>query len=147
MSDSPFWKTKSLAEMNAEEWESLCDGCGKCCVLKLEDVDTGDIYYTDVACKLLDCTNARCTDYQNRKASVPDCVVLSPDNLASLPWMPSTCAYRILSEGGDLPAWHPLEAGNRDAMVNAGQSVAGRVIPEGSVADDDLPDHITDWQS
>ena len=108
VSDIPFWKTKSLAEMSAEEWESLCDGCGKCCVLKLEDVDSGDIYYTDVACKLLDCASARCTDYPNRKASVPDCVVLRPDNLASLFWMPTSCAYRVVFEGGDLPEWHPL---------------------------------------
>lgn len=133
--------------MSAEEWESLCDGCGKCCVLKLEDVDSGDIYYTDVACKLLDCASARCTDYPNRKASVPDCVVLRPDNLASLFWMPTSCAYRVVFEGGDLPEWHPLVTGDPNATKRAGQSVAGRVFPEGSVAEDDLPDHITDWQT
>lgn len=131
--------------MTASEWESLCDGCGKCCVLKLEDVDSGDIYYTDVACKLLDCGSAQCTDYANRKSFVPDCVVLSPDKLATLPWMPASCAYRILSEGGDLPDWHPLVSGSPETVRTAGHSVAGRVIPEGAVAEDDMPDHITEW--
>ena len=145
MQDKPFWDEKSLTEMSPEEWESLCDGCGKCCVLKLEDVDTGKIYYTDVGCKLLDCDNSQCTDYANRKAIVPDCVVLAPDNLSSLDWMPSTCAYRLLNEGKSLPDWHPLITGNPNSPRIAGHSVAGQIVPEGSVVEDDLPDHIRDW--
>ena len=90
MSQDPFWKRKSLAEMTAGEWESLCDGCGKCCVLKIEDVDTGEVHYTDVACKLLDCATASCLDYTNRKKRVPDCIMLTPQNLDALPWMPES---------------------------------------------------------
>ena len=113
MSEDPFWKRKSLAEMTAE-WESLCDGCGKCCVLKIEDVDTGEVHYTDVACKLLDCATASCLDYANRKKRVPDCIMLTPQNLDALPWMPESCAYRVLHEGGELPHWHPLVCGDRE---------------------------------
>ena len=124
---------------------SLCDGCGKCCVLKLEDVDTNDIYYTDVGCKLLDCKTARCCDYQNRKDHVPDCIVLSMDNLPQLRWMPASCAYRLLYEGKSLPDWHPLISGNPMSPIAAGQSVAGRIFPETAIDEDDLPDHITNW--
>jgi len=131
--------------MNGEEWESLCDRCGKCCVLKLEDADTGEVHYTDVACKLLDCGSATCTDYARRKKFVPDCITLNPDNLDSLPWMPKTCAYRVLHEGGDLADWHPLVSGDPDSTRKAGMSVGGRVLPEGSVSTAALIDHITRW--
>ena len=147
MSGLPFWKTKGLAEMTSAEWESLCDKCGKCCVLKLEDSDTGDIHYTDVACRLLDCGNANCTDYANRKQFVPDCITLSPDNLESLTWMPESCAYRLLHEGQPLPAWHPLVTGDPDSTRKAGISVAGRVFPEDSVPVADIIDHITIWDA
>ena len=145
MSEEPFWKRKTLAEMTREEWESLCDGCGKCCVLKLEDFDTGDIYYTDVACKLLDCDDCRCTDYANRKAIVPDCVILTPERLESLHWMPKSCAYRRLNEGMDLPDWHPLVTGEPESTRLSGNSVAGQIIPEAHVAEADMPDHIREW--
>lgn len=145
MSEEPFWKRKTLAEMTREEWESLCDGCGKCCVLKLEDVDTGDIYYTDVACKLLDCDDCSCTDYANRKAIVPDCVILTPERLESLHWMPKSCAYRRLNEGMDLPDWHPLVTGEPESTRLSGNSVAGQIIPEAHVAEADMPDHIREW--
>lgn len=140
-----FWREKTLSEMTHEEWESICDGCGKCCLVKLEDEDSGEVAYTDVACWLLDTRTARCRDYANRKSLVPDCIHLTPDNLAALPWMPKTCSYRLLSEGKDLPAWHPLRCGNREAMARKGISVAGRVVSEQGVADADLPDHIKVW--
>ena len=105
--------------MTPAEWEALCDRCGKCCVLKLEDSDTGEIHYTDVACRLLDCGNASCTNYPDRKRYVPDCITLSPDNLESLPWMPESCAYRLLHEGKSLSAWHPLLSGDADSTRKA----------------------------
>jgi len=143
--DEFFWQHTPLDKMTSTQWESLCDGCGKCCVLKLEDIDTNDIYYTDVGCKLLDCKTARCRDYQNRKDHVPDCIVLSMDNLPQLRWMPDSCAYRLLYEGKSLPDWHPLVSGNPASPVTAGQSVAGRIFPETAIDEDDLPDHITSW--
>jgi len=145
VSTHPFWKRKTLSELSPEEWESLCDRCGKCCVLKIEDIDTNEVHYTDVACKLLDCANATCMDYPNRKTHVPDCITLSPQNLETLTWMPHSCAYRIIAEGGDLPSWHPLVCGDTDAPRLAGATVAGRVFPEDSVAEADMIDHITTW--
>ena len=147
MSDRPFWKTKSLTQLTHQEWESLCDGCGKCCVLKLEDMDTEAVYYTDVACKMLDCQTGKCRDYDNRKQHVPDCVLLTPQSVEQLAWMPKTCAYRLVHEGHDLPDWHPLVSGDTETVRQAGQCVAGRVFPEGSVEDEDMADHITDWDS
>lgn len=143
----PFWKTKSLNELSHEEWESLCDGCGKCCVLKLEDVDTEDVFYTDVACKMLDCQTGRCRDYVLRKQHVPDCIMLTPQKIEQLAWMPKTCAYRLVYEGQDLPEWHPLKSGSSASVIQAGQSVAGQVFPEGSIEDEDMANHIKDWDS
>lgn len=140
-----FWKTTPLDQLEKHQWESLCDGCGKCCVLKLEDVDTGDVHYTNVSCKLLDCQTARCTKYNDRKKHVPDCVLLTPNNLSMLSWMPKSCAYRLVHENKNLPKWHPLITGKSDSTRLAGHSVAGRVVPEATVAEDDLTDHITDW--
>ena len=131
--------------MSSSEWESLCDGCGKCCVLKLEDIDTAEIYYTDVGCKLLDCESCRCLNYANRKKLVPDCVVLTPDGLDALHWMPESCAYRLVNEGKDLPAWHPLVTGIANSTHLSGNSVAGQVVSEASVAEADMPDHIREW--
>ena len=145
MHEVPFWRRKSLAEMTPEEWESLCDGCGRCCLLKLEDQDTSEIVYTDVACRLLDLGTCRCTRYRERTRLVPDCVVLTPENLARLDWMPSTCAYRLLDEGKDLPDWHPLVSGRRDSVHLAGISVRGRALREGEVRDEDLEDRIVAW--
>ena len=145
MSQNQFWKTIALDQLDKDQWESICDGCGKCCVLKLEDVDTGDVHYTDVACKLLDCENARCTNYVARKTHVPDCVLLTPDNLGILSWMPQSCAYRLIYEKKDLPDWHPLITNDANSTMLTGHSVANRVVPEGIVDEDDLPDHITNW--
>lgn len=126
----PFWRHKPLSAMNAQEWESLCDGCAKCCLAKLEDIDTGTLHWTNVACRLLDPGTCRCTRYSERARLVPDCVQLTPDNIADLFWMPSTCAYRLLAEGKDLPDWHPLVSGDPDSVHRAGVSVRGRVISE-----------------
>lgn len=147
MSDEPFWKRKTLSEMSREEWESLCDGCGKCCLVKLQDPDTDEISHTDVACKLLDGATCRCTDYARRKKRVPDCVVLNPKVVSELVWMPSTCAYRLLREGQDLPWWHPLVSGDPDTVHEAGISVRGRVISEILVDDEDLAEHVVDWSA
>ena len=146
MQDKFFWQNTPLDEMTPTQWESLCDGCGKCCLLKLEDVDNNEIYYTNVGCQLLDCETARCRDYQNRKDKVQDCIVLSMDNLPKLRWMPTSCAYRLLYEGKSLPDWHPLISGNRISPIAAGQSVAGRIFPETAIDENDLFDHITHRQ-
>jgi uncharacterized cysteine cluster protein YcgN (CxxCxxCC family) len=147
MTDEPFWRRKSMAEMSPREWESLCDGCGKCCVLKLEDEDTGELFHTDVTCKLLDLHTCRCSRYAERQKFVPDCVKLSPDNVGSLHFMPSTCAYRLLAAGEDLPWWHPLVSGRRDTVHKAGISVRHRVISEEEIDEADLPNRIVDWSA
>ncbi|MEQ9135801.1 MAG: YcgN family cysteine cluster protein [Thalassobaculum sp.] len=147
MSDAPFWKRKTLGELSRDEWESLCDGCGKCCLVKLQDPDTDEIAYTDVSCQLLDGASCRCKDYPNRKKRVPDCVVLSPKVVADLSWMPSTCAYRLVREGRDLAWWHPLVSGDPNTVHEAGISVRGRVISETLVEDAELPDHVVDWSA
>ena len=143
LSDEPFWRRKSLVDMTTEEWESLCDGCARCCLIKLEDVDTGEISYTDIACRLLDLGVCRCTQYDTRNRLVPDCVRLSPDKIADLGWMPSSCAYRLIAEGRDLPWWHRLVSGDPDTVHRAGISVRDRVVPE--QRGDDPEDRIVDW--
>ena len=141
-----FWKTKTLEEMSDAEWESLCDGCGRCCLNKLEDEDTGRIYYTHVSCKLLDADLCACKDYPNRSAKVPDCVRLTPENVRTISWLPYSCGYRLAAEGRDLYWWHPLISGNRDTVHEAGVSVRGRVeASEETVPDEELEDHIVSW--
>lgn len=141
--DEPFWRRKSLEEMSATEWESLCDGCARCCVLKLEDENTGELDYTDIACRLLDLGTCRCGDYANRRVHVPDCVSLTPKEVRTLRWLPTTCAYRLIAEGEDLAWWHPLVSGDPETVHDAGISVRGRVIAEQSGADPE--DRIVDW--
>jgi uncharacterized cysteine cluster protein YcgN (CxxCxxCC family) len=132
--------------MTPEEWESLCDGCGRCCLVKLEDEDTGRTHYTDVACTLFDAGTCRCRDYVNRQAKVGDCVRLTPAEVRRLTWLPPTCAYRLVREGKDLPWWHPLVSGDPDTVHQAGVSVRGRVsTSEDDVPLDDLPERIVGW--
>ena len=142
-STAPFWRRKTLSEMSRPEWESLCDGCARCCLLKLEDIDTGEIAYTDITCKLLDSGACRCSDYKNRQLSVPDCVVLKPANIADLGWIPSSCAYRLIAEGKDLAWWHPLVSVDPSTVHDSGISVRGKVVPE--QRGEDPEDHIVTW--
>lgn len=144
--EEPFWKTKTLEEMSVAEWESLCDGCGKCCLSKLEDEDTGEIYWTSVGCRLFDGDSCRCSDYVNRLARVPDCIGLTPQNVRTISWLPSTCAYRLVAEGRDLYWWHRLLSGSAETVHEAGISMRGRVSAnEADLADaDDYLDHVLD---
>jgi uncharacterized cysteine cluster protein YcgN (CxxCxxCC family) len=134
---------RPLESFSPEEWEALCDGCGKCCLHKLEDEDTGKIYFTNVACRLLDTTTGRCKDYMRRSLQVPDCLVLTPELLRDPRWLPSTCAYRRLAEGRALPRWHPLISSDPASVLRSGHSTAGRVISETEA--DDLEQHIVTW--
>ncbi len=126
----PFWRRKTLGAMTRAEWESLCDGCGRCCLHKLRDEETEALLWTHVACRLLDGETGRCTDYANRKSRVPDCVKLTPAKVAAIDWLPPTCAYRLLAEGRDLPWWHPLVSGDAETVHKAGVSVRGRTVAE-----------------
>ncbi|MBO6947388.1 MAG: YcgN family cysteine cluster protein [Rhodospirillales bacterium] len=139
----PFWKRKALHEMTGPEWESLCDGCGKCCLNKLEHEVTGEILYTNVSCRLLDLETCRCTSYEDRQRFVPDCRRLTPQNVGQIPWLPKSCAYRRLAEGKDLNWWHPLVSGTTDTVLEAGISVFGRIVSERDV--EDLEDYVVDW--
>ncbi|APZ42180.1 YcgN family cysteine cluster protein [Acidihalobacter ferrooxydans] len=139
-----FWRHKTLAQMTQTEWESLCDGCGRCCLHKLEDEDTGEFYFTDVACRLLDTHSCRCRDYPNRFSSVSDCLALHVEDIPHFGWLPSTCAYRLLADGRDLPAWHPLLTGDPESVHTAGISARDRCVSETAVTDD-IEDHIVVW--
>ena len=139
----PFWKTKTHAQMSPAEWESLCDGCGRCCLHKLRDEDSGEIAWTNVACRLLDGQTCQCRDYAQRRRRVPDCVQLTPKSLADIDWLPPSCAYRRVKEGRGRAAWHPLVSGDPDSVHAAGVSVRGRVIDERYAGS--LEYHVTDW--
>jgi uncharacterized cysteine cluster protein YcgN (CxxCxxCC family) len=142
----PFWRVKPLEAMSREEWESLCDGCGRCCLVKLEEEETGLIHATDVACQLFDAGSCRCSDYANRSARVPDCVTLTPEAVRSLGWLPPTCAYRLIAEGEDLKWWHPLVSGDPDTVIAAGVSVKGRVsASESDLSHEAIATRIKTW--
>ena len=140
----PFWKIKPLNRMTRQEWESLCDGCALCCLIKLEDEDSGDIYHTDVVCRLLDQQTCRCENYIERSVLVPGCLKLTPVLARRLSWLPETCAYRLLAEGKPLLEWHYLVSGDPEAVHRAGISVRGKAVSENDIQPDDLADHITD---
>lgn len=141
-----FWETTPLAEMSAEQWDAICDGCAKCCLLKLEDEDTGEIAYTRLHCRLLDENTCRCSDYENRKQHVPDCVILTPQSISELKWMPASCAYRLLNEGKPLPDWHHLISGDPMAVHRGGHSIIGRTVSEDTVLEEEQINWIVDWQ-
>ena len=140
---APYWQRKSLHEMSQSEWEGLCDGCGKCCVHKLQEDDTGVIHVSNIVCRLLDTDSCQCSNYPKRKKLVPDCVVLTPDLASELEWLPSTCAYRLVAEGEDLPDWHPLKTKDPESVHRAGVSVRGRVISEREAGP--LDQHLVEW--
>lgn len=141
----PFWKKKSLEQMSKSEWEALCDGCGKCCLNKLEDDDTGEIAFTNLSCHLLDPKTCQCSDYKRRKAKVSQCQILTPKKVKNLGWLPKTCAYKLVAEGKDLPAWHHLVSGSRKTIHNKGMSVKGKIINENQVHEDHWEDHVVTW--
>ncbi len=141
----PFWSRKAVGEFTPEEWESLCDHCGKCCVHRLEDRDTGELFFTNVACRYLDQDTCRCSEYERRAELVGHCVALAPNNLAETArWLSASCAYRRLAEGKGLPAWHPLISGREETVRQSGQSVCGRVVSEDEIADE-LQHHLVEW--
>lgn len=145
ISDRSFWKTKTLEELTTEEWEALCDGCGKCCLHKIEDEDSGKVYFTCVACRLLDLEACRCLDYEHRSEQVRDCVPLTLDMVRSITWLPESCAYRRLAEGRGLAWWHPLVSGDPSSVQRAGISVCGRAIPEAQADLSNLEGMVVDW--
>jgi uncharacterized protein len=141
-----FWKHKTLEELNSAEWESLCDGCGRCCLVKLEDEDSGIVHFTDIGCKLFDSFSCRCMDYARRLRKVRDCIRLTPAKVLALRWLPPSCAYRLVAEGRDLPWWHPLVSGTQTSVHEAGISARGRVsLMENEVEPADYPSHIVAW--
>ena len=142
---SHFWEEKSLGEMSREEWESLCDGCARCCLVKLEDEDSGELHYTSVVCRHLAIDHCRCNAYSERTRLVPDCLQVTQENVSQLYWMPHSCAYRLLAEGKPLPEWHPLVSGSSESVHEAGISVRGYAVPEQDLCEtDDLEDFILD---
>ena len=141
----PYWETKRLHQMSRREWESLCDNCGLCCLIRFEDEDTGEVIPTRVACRLFDGDRCGCKDYANRKAHVPDCIKLTPWNIETLPWMPRSCAYRRLHEGKPLPVWHPLLTRDAESVHAAGVSVRGQTVSETALDDPDDALDFTAW--
>ncbi len=137
-----YWETKALSDMTKQEWEQLCDGCGKCCLHKLEDADSGDVYYTRVACRLLDIDTCRCSNYPQRQALVPDCLSLTPDGVSQFDWLPGSCAYRKLARGEALEWWHPLVSGRPETVHEAGVSVRDVAVPEHTVDAVDFEDFV-----
>lgn len=146
MARSPnYWNTTPLTELSPEEWELLCDGCGKCCLHKLQDEETEEVFYTRVACRLLDIKSGGCSNYEHRFARVPDCMNVSKMTAAEMKWLPSSCAYRLRSESQPLPDWHPLMSGHVSTVFKNSRGLRGRVISETDVAEDDLQDYIIRW--
>jgi uncharacterized protein len=141
----PFWKHKTLREMNDTEWESLCDGCGRCCLNKVEFEDTGEIVWTDIRCTLLDPVSCRCSNYEGRQSIVPDCIRLTLEEVETLTWLPPTCGYRLVKEGRDLYWWHPLVSGDPDTVHAAGISARNKTVNEDDVAWEQYEEHEVAW--
>jgi len=140
-----FWRSKSLQTMSAQEWESLCDGCALCCLHKVEDEDTKEVFYTSVVCNLLDFDNCRCTRYEDRCTLVPECVKLRPEDVQEFHWLPPTCGYRLIHEGKDLPEWHPLISGRQETVIEANASVLSYYeVKDNEISDEDFVDYIMD---
>lgn len=137
-----FWEIKKLDEMSLEEWEALCDGCGLCCLQKLEDEDDGSVYYTRIACKLLDLKTCRCKDYKHRKKFIADCITLTIDDIEHFNWLPTTCSYRRLAEGLALPEWHPLLTGDAKSTLKSGITMAGKMLCENDVVEDEWENYL-----
>jgi uncharacterized cysteine cluster protein YcgN (CxxCxxCC family) len=145
--DTPFWHKLALGEMSQAQWESLCDGCGRCCLMKYIEGQEDRIFYTSVACRLLDPESCRCGDYEHRKERVADCVTLTPETIAAASWLPNSCAYRTLYRGEDLDWWHPLVSGSPETVHEAGMSVRHRVLSEDEIEGDEYDDFIVDWET
>lgn len=140
-----WWNEKTLAELSTDEWEALCDGCAKCCLHKLEDEDSGEVYYTKIRCRHLDESTCRCTDYPNRSVLVPHCIALRSVDWEALNWLPNTCAYRLRALELPLPDWHPLVSGNSESVHEAGVSIRGRAVSDEFVHPDGYDEHIVHW--
>ena len=146
MLEDRFWEKKKLDDLNREEWEALCDGCARCCLYKIQDEETNEVFYTTIVCRLLNLKNCRCTDYANRSVLMPTCLTLDTNLSRQLSWMPSTCAYRRLAEGKPLAWWHPLISKNPETVHFAGISIRDRAIPDDQIdLDQDLEDYIIEW--
>lgn len=144
--DRRFWETTPLKEMSREQWESLCDGCALCCLHKLEDEDSGDVYYTDIHCRYMDKNNCQCTVYQERQTYVPHCVWLTPEQASEFHWLPETCAYRLVAEGKPLKEWHPLISGDPESVHYSDVSLRGKGVADNLVNEEDWEDHII-WKA
>ncbi len=140
-----WWQATPLDQLDEQQWEALCDGCAKCCLHKLEDEDDGEVFYTQVRCRHLQEDTCRCSDYPQRSVMVPNCIALKRSNVATLDWLPSTCAYRLRSKGEPLPEWHYLVSGDRDSVHQAGVSIRGRAISDEYVHPDGFDEHIITW--
>jgi len=143
--EQPYWEVKTLEEMTPEEWEALCDGCGKCCLHKIEDTDSGKVYFTNVACRMLDLSTCQCRDYPHRVECVPECFPLTPEIIRKVNWLPESCAYRRLAEGRSLAWWHPLISGDPKSVHYVGVSILGKAVSEEEVDLADLEDMVVDW--
>lgn len=146
MPEARFWEHKTLDQLSVEEWEALCDGCGRCCLLKIEDADSGDLFYTNVVCEYYDQDRCRCSQYADRSLLVPDCIKVTPEVARTQTWLPDTCAYRLLAEGKPLYDWHPLLSGDPQSVHAAGVSIRDRVISETYVHPDELAEHLVHWR-
>jgi uncharacterized protein len=140
-----FWETKKLAQMSVAEWESLCDGCARCCLVKLQDEDTDEVFFTNVVCDLIDLDSCQCSDYANRCRRVPECIDLKQHDFKNYTWLPATCAYRLLIDGDSLEWWHPLISGTTETVKDAGISISSFAVKQADIGDDDLGDYILEW--